>query len=489
MYGSMSSQAPHMPSRSPRIATRPARTAALAAWALFALASCGGDSPNEPTPQPQPQSPTVSAVAPASGTTLGGTTVTVTGTNFAAGATVTIGGAAATDVAVSGATSLTARTPQHASGPGDVVVTVAGRSGTLPNGFRFDAPPAADNRPPTIGGITSRSSRANAPSAFADLDDTLTVTATVSDAETPADQLRYEWTADAGAFAGSGREVTWRAPAQATTPAVVRLSLTVIETYQTVNSQGLPVSAEHRVPATFDVRLHASAKEVRDMSVEFLIDFSQQRLSPEQVVRNFSDSCRGKFAELDEVRNNQNVYTITAYNVEGNPPVEVAFAGVCRERGRTGDACSYVNVRWDSTEKANGKRSVTIGVDQVNAIYENSRWRLCDSDFFGTQTINGLRIPPSAGSARGQGPGARARAKAQGRASMQYIRHDRFFVLIATKGNHEFFLEEAIGEFEKKFIQSALRKTEGNQSKAAKILGVHRNTLCRKIVQHNLNGR
>ena len=40
------------------------------------------------------------AVTPAAGTTLGGTTVTVTGTNFAAGATVTIGGAAATDVAV-----------------------------------------------------------------------------------------------------------------------------------------------------------------------------------------------------------------------------------------------------------------------------------------------------------------------------------------------------------------------------------------------------
>jgi Fis family transcriptional regulator, factor for inversion stimulation protein len=51
------------------------------------------------------------------------------------------------------------------------------------------------------------------------------------------------------------------------------------------------------------------------------------------------------------------------------------------------------------------------------------------------------------------------------------------------------FLEEAVGEFEKKFIQYALRKTEGNQSKAAKILGVHRNTLGRKIVQHNLNGR
>ena len=387
----MISLASNMPSRSPRIATRPARTAALAAWALFALASCGGDSPNEPTPQPQPQSPTVSAVAPASGTTLGGTTVTVTGTNFAAGATVTIGGAAATDVAVSGATSLTALTPQHASGPGDVVVTVAGRTGALPNGFRFEAPSASTNQPPTISGISSRSSRPNVPNRFADLDETITVTATVTDPETSIDQLRFEWSAESGTFAGTGREVTWRAPAQATTPSTVRLTLTVVETYQTVNSQGLPVAAEHRVPGTFDVRLHASAKEVRDLAVEFLVDFSQQRLSPEQVVRNFSDTCRGKGEELNDVRDHQEDFTVTGYNVEPNPPVEVAFGGVCRERGRTGDACSYVNVRWESIEKTNGRRWVTMGVDQVNAIYENSRWRLCDSDFFGTATINGQR--------------------------------------------------------------------------------------------------
>jgi len=38
---------------------------------------------------------------------------------------------------------------------------------------------------------------------------------------------------------------------------------------------------------------------------------------------------------------------------------------------------------------------------------------------------------------------ARARAKAQGRASVQYIRHGRFFVLIATKGRHEFYNQES----------------------------------------------
>ncbi len=34
---------------------------------------------------------------------------------------------------------------------------------------------------------------------------------------------------------------------------------------------------------------------------------------------------------------------------------------------------------------------------------------------------------------------ARARRRKLGRASMQYIRHDRFFVLLATHGEHEFF--------------------------------------------------
>jgi hypothetical protein len=364
--------------------------AAFVTWTLVALASCGGDNnPNDPSPNPGTQTPTVAAVTPAAGSTLGGTTITVTGTNFAAGATVTVGGTPATDVAVAGPTSLTARTPQHAAGAADVVVAVAGRSGTLAGGFRFEAPAATTNQPPIVQGISSRSGRRNAPSAFADLDETITVTATVTDAETATDQLRYEWSADVGTFSGTGREVTWRAPAQANTPAEVRLNLVVVETYQTVNAQGLPVSAEHRIPGLLAVRLHASAKEVRDLAVEFLTDFSQQRLSPGQVVRNFSDSCRGKDDELDDVRDNQQEFTITSFSVEGNPPVDIAFGGVCRDRGRTGDACTYVNVRWESIEKANGRRWVTVGVDQVSAIYESSRWRLCDSDFFGTATVNG----------------------------------------------------------------------------------------------------
>jgi len=36
----------------------------------------------------------------------------------------------------------------------------------------------------------------------------------------------------------------------------------------------------------------------------------------------------------------------------------------------------------------------------------------------------------------------RARAKAVGRASVRYIRHGRFFVMISTKGKHEFYEQE-----------------------------------------------
>ncbi len=54
--------------------------------------------------------PTVTAISPASGSHLGGTPVTITGTGFVAPATVTLGGVAATGVTVASPTSITATT-------------------------------------------------------------------------------------------------------------------------------------------------------------------------------------------------------------------------------------------------------------------------------------------------------------------------------------------------------------------------------------------
>ncbi|HXQ25492.1 MAG TPA: helix-turn-helix domain-containing protein [Candidatus Acidoferrales bacterium] len=48
-------------------------------------------------------------------------------------------------------------------------------------------------------------------------------------------------------------------------------------------------------------------------------------------------------------------------------------------------------------------------------------------------------------------------------------------------------LEEAVTEFEKKFIKRVLEHARGNQCRAAKTLGIHRNTLSRKITEYHLD--
>jgi len=46
--------------------------------------------------------------------------------------------------------------------------------------------------------------------------------------------------------------------------------------------------------------------------------------------------------------------------------------------------------------------------------------------------------------------------------------------------------DEAQREFEKKFIIQVLVKADGNLGKAANLLGIHRNTLSRKIAEYRL---
>src|SRR5262249_1608905 len=98
--------------------------------------------------------PTVTACSPASGTTAGGTTVTVTGTGFQTGAGVSFGGASATGIAVNSATSITATTPPHSSGSVNVVVTNPdNQTGTLSGGFTYTAAAPA----PTVSSVSPSS--------------------------------------------------------------------------------------------------------------------------------------------------------------------------------------------------------------------------------------------------------------------------------------------------------------------------------------------
>jgi hypothetical protein len=95
--------------------------------------------------------PTVASFTPNAGTSHGGTAVTIAGTGFLAGAAVSMGGTAATNVNVVGGTSITAATPAHAAGAVNVAVTnTDAQSGSLNNGYTY----TPSNPVPTVASIT-----------------------------------------------------------------------------------------------------------------------------------------------------------------------------------------------------------------------------------------------------------------------------------------------------------------------------------------------
>ena len=67
---------------------------------------------------------------------------------------------------------------------------------------------------------------------------------------------------------------------------------------------------------------------------------------------------------------------------------------------------------------------------------------------------------------------------------------DRFDGLVDQLLTAHIFMEEAIEVLEKNMIQKALERESGNRSAASKLLGIHRNTLQRKMVEYAIgNGR
>ncbi len=66
---------------------------------------------------------------------------------------------------------------------------------------------------------------------------------------------------------------------------------------------------------------------------------------------------------------------------------------------------------------------------------------------------------------------------------------DQLEALINQMIEHGVVYEDAVSEFEKRFIKKMLERANGNQSKAAQLLGIHRNTLSRKIEELHFDHR
>ena len=65
---------------------------------------------------------------------------------------------------------------------------------------------------------------------------------------------------------------------------------------------------------------------------------------------------------------------------------------------------------------------------------------------------------------------------------------DRLDELVEHLLDGGLFLQQAIEILEKSMIEGALQRNNGNQCAAAKQLGIHRNTLQRKIVAYAVGG-
>lgn len=96
--------------------------------------------------------PTISGFQPTTGTTAGGTAVTITGTNFQSGATVKFGSVSASSVNVQSPTSIIATAPAQAAGAATITVTNPDNQSVTANGFTYVVPaPSIASLSPSTG--------------------------------------------------------------------------------------------------------------------------------------------------------------------------------------------------------------------------------------------------------------------------------------------------------------------------------------------------
>jgi len=129
--------------------------------------------------------PTVATVSPSSGTPNGGNTVTVVGTGFVDGATVTLGGQPCTNVVVQSSTSLQCVAPPGTDGVVDVIVTNVGDvSGTGGGLYTYATSPATEPESTTSTSVPSVTV-SEVPSSTTSATSTPSSTSTTSIPESP----------------------------------------------------------------------------------------------------------------------------------------------------------------------------------------------------------------------------------------------------------------------------------------------------------------
>ncbi|KQW78548.1 hypothetical protein ASD03_26050 [Ensifer sp. Root127] len=105
-----------------------------------------------------PAPPSLTGISPATGSTRGGTALTITGNHLIGTTSVMLGSVAAASIVVVSNSQITAIAPANAAGSTDVSVTAPGGTATLPAAFTYIAPtltfsPASGSIPGGVAGV------------------------------------------------------------------------------------------------------------------------------------------------------------------------------------------------------------------------------------------------------------------------------------------------------------------------------------------------
>ena len=247
------------------------------------------------------------------------------------------------------------------------------------------------NTPPQIKSITAGATRVEVGSP-------VTITAVVEDAETPIANLTYEWTFPSGGITGStpATTIAWTPSADMKTPADYVLTLTVTERYNNGSIQ-----VENKVSGNVTIHVNNSPKELAELSLRFLGDFVNSKVSPDTCVSEFTANCSGKKEEFDDIDDNRHDYEIVSSSLRHT---SLSIAG-SQTSATVHTFCSFTSKVISSSPRDEvceggkkcplGSTTTATGDCWTTNRYEQGRWWLCESHFTSATLAPQLGVIPS----------------------------------------------------------------------------------------------